>query len=184
MIASACASGATSCVAALSGISPERFAALTNKTAAAARPAAAARRIGNLVIPALPIAAPLAQRVRFVAVGFMVRMCLSPSLSAVRLVEIMSLTPFLKLVIWSGLDIRPIRLFGINKHDRKQWQAEITHFPEEAIQRGLIDHRASQDGCSVACVGEAHVLKRFGPPDIKVSLEANLILSRLVMILR
>jgi hypothetical protein len=53
---------------------------------------------------------------------------------AVRLVEIMSLSPFLKLVIWSGLNIRPIRRFGINAHDRKQWQAEITHFPEQAIQ--------------------------------------------------
>src|SRR5215212_2461267 len=93
----------------------------------------------------------------------------------------MSLSSFVKLVIWSGLDIRPIRLFGINAHDRKQWQAEITHFPEQAIQRGLIDHRASQDGCSVACVAEAHVLKLVSPPGIKISLEANLVLSRLAM---
>jgi hypothetical protein len=97
---------------------------------------------------------------------------------------IMWLSPFLKLVIRSGLNIRPIRRFGINEHDRKQWQAKITHFPEQAIQRGLIDHWASEDGCSVACVGEAHVLKLVSPPGIQMSLEANLVLSRLVMSLR
>ena len=43
-IARVCANGATSCVAELTGISPARFAALTNKTTAAARPIAAARR--------------------------------------------------------------------------------------------------------------------------------------------
>ena len=103
---------------------------------------------------------------------------------AVRLVEIMSLSPFLKLVIRSGLNIRPIRRFGINAHDRKQWQAEITHVPQQAIQRGLIDHRARQDGCSVACVGEAHLIKLVGPAGIQVSLEANLVSSRLVIFLR
>src|SRR5687767_99651 len=49
MIARACASGATSCVAALTSISPARFAALTNKTTAATSPVTAARRIGNRV---------------------------------------------------------------------------------------------------------------------------------------
>src|SRR5919202_481588 len=60
-------------------------------------------------IPA-PIAANPAQRMSFEAVGFMllslivaacrlVFMCLSPSIPAVRLVEIMSLSPFLKRVI-------------------------------------------------------------------------------------
>src|SRR5215210_7725316 len=47
MIARACASGATSCVAELISISPARFAALTNKTTAATSPVIAARRIGN-----------------------------------------------------------------------------------------------------------------------------------------
>ena len=79
--------------------------------------------------------------------------------------------------------IRPVRLFGINLNDRDQWQAEITHFPEQAMQRGLIDHRARQDGCSVAFVGDAQALKPVGPPVIKVSLEANFVQSRLVMIL-
>ena len=89
----------------------------------------------------------------------------------------MALSPFLKLVIRSGLNIRPIRRFGINEHDRKQWQAEITHFPEQAIQCGLIDDVASEDGCSVACIAEAHVLIPFGLPGIKVSLDANLYCS-------
>jgi hypothetical protein len=44
---------------------------------------------------------------------------------------------------------RPVRLFGINLIDGEQWQAEIAHFPEQAIQRSLIDERAREEGCSV-----------------------------------
>ena len=83
----------------------------------------------------------------------------------------------------SGLNIRHIRPFGANVNDRKQWQTEIAHFPEHAIQRGLIDHRASEDGCPVACVGETQAFEPVGPAGIKVSLEANFVPSRLVIIL-
>ena len=131
-------------------------------------------------IPAT-IAAKPAQRMRFAAVGFMVRSCDRRSLC--RRLVFMGLSPFVKRVIRVRVDIRPIRRCGFNLNNRKQWQAEITHFPEQAIQRGLIDDRASEDGCSVACVGEAQALKPVGPPGIKVSLEANFVPSRLVMIL-
>ncbi len=50
---------------------------------------------------------------------------------------------------------------------------------DQSALYGLIDHRASQDGCSVACVGEAHVLKLVGPAGIKVSLEAKVPFSSL-----
>jgi hypothetical protein len=59
------------------------------------------------------------------------------------------------IVIRVRVAIRPVRLFGANVNDREQWQAEITHLPEQAIQRGLIDHRTSENGCSVAFVGQA-----------------------------
>src|SRR6266542_6161818 len=91
---------------------------------------------------------------------------------------------FRTILISVRVAIRPARRFGINLHDRKQWQAEITHLSEQAIQRGLIDDRASEDGCSVACVAEAQARKPVSPPCIKVSLEANLVPSRLVMVLR
>ena len=55
--------------------------------------------------------------------------------------------------------IRPVRLFGINQIDCEQWQAEIAYFPEQAIQRGLIDKWASENSCPVTCVGEAQVLE-------------------------
>jgi hypothetical protein len=38
------------------------------------------------------------------------------------------------------LDIRHIRLFGFNLNDRDQWQAEITHFPQQTMERSLIDY--------------------------------------------
>jgi hypothetical protein len=47
------------------------------------------------------------------------------------------------------------------------------------MQRGLINERASKDGCSVAYVGEAHVLKLVSQPGIKISLEAKVPFSSL-----
>ena len=82
-----------------------------------------------------------------------------------------------------GVAIRLVRLPGLYLIDCEQWQAQIAHFPEQAIQRGLIDHRTSEDGCSVACVGEAHMLKLVGPPGIQVSLETYFVASRLAMII-
>ena len=80
----------------------------------------------------------------------------------------------------SELDIRPVRRFGANARDRQQGQGEIEHLPEQAIQRSLIDHRASEDGCSVACVAEAQARKPLGPPLIEVALEANFVPSAFV----
>src|SRR5690349_21134435 len=87
-------------------------------------------------------------------------------------------------VIGVWVTLQSVRLFRINVNDRKQWQTKITHLPEQAIQRGLIDHRARQDGCSVACMDEAHLIKLVGPAGIQVSLDANLVPSWLVTLLR
>ena len=38
----------------------------------------------------------------------------------------------------------PIGLLGFDARDRDQWQSEIAHFPEHAIQRGLVDHQAGR----------------------------------------
>jgi hypothetical protein len=56
--------------------------------------------------------------------------------------------------------------FRANVQDRQQGQAEITHVPEHAIQRGLIDDRASEDGGAVAVVAESQARKLVGPPGI------------------
>jgi len=39
-------------------------------------------------------------------------------------------------VISVRVAIQPVHLFGINVHDRDQWQVEITHVPQQAMQRG------------------------------------------------
>jgi hypothetical protein len=46
------------------------------------------------------------------------------------------------MVIRVRVGIRPVRRCGINENDRGQGQVEITHLPEQAMQRGLIDHLA------------------------------------------
>ncbi|MCC6189163.1 MAG: hypothetical protein IT318_09005 [Anaerolineales bacterium] len=54
----------------------------------------------------------------------------------------------------TGLDIRPRRRSVTNSGDCNQGQAQIAHFPEKAMQRGLIDDRALQGGGSVTFVSE------------------------------
>jgi hypothetical protein len=51
--------------------------------------------------------------------------------------------PVLVITIRGG--IRFVRLSGFDLHVRDQWEAEITHVPQQAVQRGLIDDRASED---------------------------------------
>jgi hypothetical protein len=34
------------------------------------------------------------------------------------------------MVIRVRVAIRPVRLIGMNVHDREQWQAEIAHLPQ------------------------------------------------------
>ena len=77
--------------------------------------------------------------------------------------------------------IRPVHLSGSDLHNRDQVQAESTHVLQQAIQRGLIDHRASEDGCSIACVAETQAFGGAGRVGIKVSLAVALVPSRLVL---
>src|SRR5712692_4615864 len=50
------------------------------------------------------------------------------------------------------------------------------------MQRGLVDDGASEDGCAVALVGEAHPVEPGGPSGGEVPLEADFVTSRLVMV--
>ena len=84
-------------------------------------------------------------------------------------------------VISVRVAIRPVHLSGSDLHDRDQVQAEITHVMQQAIQRGLIDHRASEDGCSIACVAEAQAFGGAGRVGIKVSIAVALVPSGLVL---
>ena len=51
------------------------------------------------------------------------------------------------------------------------------------MQRGLIDHRAGEKRLAVVESREGQVFKPVGLPVIKVSLDANLVKSRLLIIL-
>ena len=76
-------------------------------------------------------------------------------------------------------------LFGlINLRDRDQRQTQIAHLAQQAMQRGLVDHRAANDGCAVALVGEAQSVEPGGPSGLEVSLEADFVLSELATSVR
>ena len=78
------------------------------------------------------------------------------------------------------VDIWLVRMVGIKLHDREQWQAEVADSPEHAVQRGLVDDRALDEGGAVALVAEVQAIKPNGPAGIQVPLQANCIVSGLV----
>src|SRR5437588_2024621 len=50
------------------------------------------------------------------------------------------------------------------------------------MQRGLVDDGASENGCAVALVGEAHPVEPGGPSRGEVPLEADFVTSRRMMV--
>jgi hypothetical protein len=68
---------------------------------------------------------------------------------------------------------------GLNQVDREQGQAYITNFLEQAMQGGLIGHRTAEERVTIIVQRDGHALKPFGPPVIKVSLEADFVNIRI-----
>src|SRR5437016_2702577 len=50
------------------------------------------------------------------------------------------------------------------------------------MQRGLVDDGASEDGCAVALVGEAHPVEPGGPSGSEVPLQADFVTCRRVIV--
>ena len=82
----------------------------------------------------------------------------------------------------SGCVIGHTGSLGLGVGHRDQWEAQVTHFAEQAVQRGLVDHRAMEDGGAVALVGEAQPVKPGGSASIEVPLEADCVTSGLVTV--
>ena len=66
--------------------------------------------------------------------------------------------------------------------DGDQRQAQVAHFLEQAVKRGLVGDGAIDDGGAVAVVSEGEPVEPGGPPGIEVPLEADLVPSRAVIV--
>ena len=90
------------------------------------------------------------------------------------------------LVGWSrigelaGVDGGYVGLVGVDLGDRDQRQAYVAHLLEQAVQSGLVDDEAGDDGGAVAVVGQAQPVEPGGPAGIEVPLEADFVPSGLV----
>src|SRR5205085_12408138 len=73
-------------------------------------------------------------------------------------------------------------LFGFDVHDREQRQAQIAHPPEQAVRRGLIDHRAGQERVAVAVRRDGQALEPGGPSRTQTALDPDLIDRRLAWV--
>jgi len=65
---------------------------------------------------------------------------------------------------------RADQVVGCELSDRDQRQAQVAHFLEQAMQRGLVGYEAMDDGGAVAVVGEDQPVEPGGPPRIEVPL--------------
>ena len=75
-----------------------------------------------------------------------------------------------------------VGLIGFDSTDRDQRQANVAHFPKQAMQRGMVYDRARDDGGAVAVVGEAHSVEPSGPAASEVHHEMVFVSSSLVTI--
>src|SRR6266566_5740916 len=67
-------------------------------------------------------------------------------------------------------------------NDREQWQADIAHFSEHAMQCGLIDHRAGEKRLAVVESREGQTLKPVCPLAAQMALDSDLIDPGLIWI--
>ena len=75
----------------------------------------------------------------------------------------------------SGVGGWRVGLVGLDVQDRDEREAQVADLLEQAVQRGLVDDRAVQDGGAVGLVGEAQPVEPGGPPVVEVALEADLV---------
>src|SRR5689334_9583789 len=80
-----------------------------------------------------------------------------------------------------GLGGRRRRMAGGGVIDRDQGQAQVAYFLEQSVQRRLVGDRAFDGGDAVAAAGEGQPVEPGGPPDVEVSLNADLVPSRVLM---
>jgi hypothetical protein len=73
------------------------------------------------------------------------------------------------------------RLIGVDLGDRDQREAGVADFLEQAVQGGLVGHRAEDERGAVGFVGEAQSVEPGDPSGAEVPLDANLVRSGLVM---
>ncbi len=64
---------------------------------------------------------------------------------------------------------------ALDCNDREQWHAYIAHFSEQAMQRGLIDHRAGQQRLAVVCKPDGQAAKPVCPLAAQMALDPDLI---------
>jgi hypothetical protein len=67
--------------------------------------------------------------------------------------------------------------------DRDEQHARITHFSEQAEQCSLVDNPSADQRIAVFIQCEGQAIKPTGPAAIQVSMDANFVLSILVMLL-
>ena len=91
-------------------------------------------------------------------------------------------SPFSAAYFNAVCDICRICLAGIVAIDREQWHAEITHFSEQAIQGGLINHQASEQGHAIVFQRDRESIKPVCPIAAQVSVEPELIDRGLTLI--
>jgi hypothetical protein len=63
-----------------------------------------------------------------------------------------------------------VGLVGFDSSDRNQWQGNVTHSLEQAMECCLVGDKTMNEGGAVAFLGKAQSVKPGGPSRVEVSL--------------
>ena len=74
-----------------------------------------------------------------------------------------------------------VGLVGFDASDRNQWQADVAHSLEQAMECGLVGDKAGDDRGAVVLAGQAQSVKPSGPSRVEVALEADFVPSGLAL---
>ena len=72
------------------------------------------------------------------------------------------------------------RRFRLGLVDRDQRHADVAQLLEQAMEGRLIGHQSDDDGRAVTLVSQGHPAEPIGPAAVEVSLQADLVLRRLM----
>src|SRR5919199_6603413 len=75
----------------------------------------------------------------------------------------------------NGSDSRLLSSLFSPSIDCDQWDTQIADFAQQAMQCGLVDHRALNKGGAITLVGEAQPVEPGGPSGIEVPLDSDLV---------
>lgn len=71
--------------------------------------------------------------------------------------------------------MRGLSFIGLHRDNRDQGHSQVPYFFEQAMQSGLIDHRAGEQRIAVFIQGDRQAFEPVSPLTVEVALDPDLV---------